>query len=109
MSERVFTVPWFPELERVPPHADGPGRELNKQSIQLAMMVAILVRNSGPIQPMLFGVAVGTAFEALPDQIHGSVCRASILTARRLGLIEERDGMIVPSEALLRTRPWWAD
>lgn len=109
MSERVYTVPWFPELANVPPNENGPGRQLNKVSIQLAMMVGILVHKSGPIQPVHFGFAVGTAFEAVPDQMHAAVCRASILTARRLGLIEERDGMIVPSEALLRTRPWWAD
>ncbi len=60
------------------------------------------------MHPMVFGATVGDLFyKQVPDQYAIGVARGSILTARRLGLIEERDGMIVPSEALLRTKPWW--
>ncbi len=107
-SERVYTVPWFPELARVPALPGYPsGQQLNGMGLHFTMMVAVLVRKAGPLPPVMFGIAVGDLFRSVPDLLATDVARGSISTARRLGLIEERDGMIVASETLMRTRAWW--
>lgn len=104
----MYTVPWFPELARVPQLPGHPaGQQMNGRGIYYTMAVAILVRKAGPLDPLMFGIAVGDLFRSVPDLFAADVARGAINTARRLGLIEERDGKIVPSETLLRMQPWW--
>jgi hypothetical protein len=97
----VYTVPWFPELD------GSRGHQMSHQGVHTTMMVAIATRKLGWAAPFEFGLHMAWLFDGLPDDLQTKVARGAILTALRLGLIEERGGMVGPSDTLLRTRPWW--
>jgi len=96
-----YTVPWFPELE------GSTYQQMSSQGLHTTMMVAWATRRLGWAAPVVFGLQMGWLFESLPDDLQTTVARGAILTARRLGLIEERAGQVGPSDTLMRMRPWW--